>query len=160
MRRLHAVGAERGMDHAALHDWAVDHFRVESLSDLTPPQRATFMDLVERMEVAPTPADDVPTSALAEPGQGTVEGDGEGIPVPVTTPSSEAATSADRALLPPESDPPAVPTDAEILAAAGPGAEIVPPKPGTAEYRALPNGTERAKAKAYWDRARRGEPQA
>lgn len=160
MRRLHAVGAERGMDHAALHDWAVDHFRVESLSDLTPPQRATFMDLVERMEVAPTPADDVPTSALAEPGQGTVEGDGEGIPVPVTTPSSEAATSADRALLPPESDPPAAPTDAEILAAAGPGAEIVPPKPGTAEYRALPNGTERAKAKAYWDRARRGEPQA
>lgn len=97
------------------------------------------------------PVGDVPTSALAEPGQGTVEGDGEGIPVPVTTPSSEAATSADRALLPPESDPPAAPTDAEILAAAGPGAEIVPPAPGTAEYRALPNGTERAKAKAYWD---------
>lgn len=55
MRRLHAVGAERGMDHDALHDWAVEHFRVASLSDLTTPQRVTFMELVERMDVMPKP---------------------------------------------------------------------------------------------------------
>lgn len=49
LARLHAVGAERGMDHDALHDWAVEHFKVGSLSDLTIPQRATFLELVEGM---------------------------------------------------------------------------------------------------------------
>lgn len=29
--------------------------------------------------------------------------------------------------------------------------DALPPQPGTPEYRALPNGHERAKAKAYWD---------
>lgn len=61
MARLHAVGSERGMDHDALHDWAVEHFRVRSLTDLTTGQRATFMELVERMPIQP--ADGVPTTA-------------------------------------------------------------------------------------------------
>jgi recombination protein RecT len=49
MARIHAIGAERGMDHDALHDWVVEHFQVQSLADLTIPQRADFMELVERM---------------------------------------------------------------------------------------------------------------
>jgi hypothetical protein len=56
MRRLHAVATERGMDHDALHDWAVEHFHVDSLKDLSTPQRATFMELVERMPLMDTSA--------------------------------------------------------------------------------------------------------
>lgn len=70
-------------------------------------------------------------------------------------PAAQAVTAPQpdgSALTAPE---PATPTDAEILAAAGEGAEIVWPKPGTPEYRALPNGTERAKAKAYWDKLKK-----
>ena len=33
------------------------------------------------------------------------------------------------------------------------GGELLPPKPGTDEYKALPTGTDRANAKAYWDKA-------
>lgn len=37
----------------------------------------------------------------------------------------------------------------DILAVTG--GEEVPPKPGTPEYKALPNGTARAQAKAWHD---------
>jgi recombination protein RecT len=89
MRRLHAVAAERGMDHDVLHDWAVEHIGVESLSDLTPPQRATFMELVERMEVMP-PSEDA--SAHATPA-----GEGGAAPALPTTPDSEGHETSDSA---------------------------------------------------------------
>lgn len=126
MRRLHAVGNERGMNHAALHDWAVEHFGVESLSDLTIHQRATFMELVERMEVMPQPSS-VPAPA------GSV-GEGSASPPSIETPPSGFDPS-DAATAQPEDDtaPPgaypsaaSAPTDEQILAAAGPGSEIVP----------------------------------
>lgn len=124
MRRLHAVGTERGMDHDALHDWAVQHFRVQSLKDLSGPQRATFMELVERMPVIDTPAGDDARSVAPASAQSEAD-----------SPQSPAAPA---------------PTDDEILAAAGEGAEIVPPRKGTPEYDALPSGVERAAATRYW----------
>jgi hypothetical protein len=32
------------------------------------------------------------------------------------------------------------------------GGELVPPEPGSAEYKALPSGADRAKASAFWDK--------
>jgi hypothetical protein len=54
----------------------------------------------------------------------------------------------------PEGVPPSssgAPTLDDVLAVSG--GELVPPKPGTDEYKALPTGTDRANAKAYWDKA-------
>jgi hypothetical protein len=145
MRRLHAVASERGMDHDALHDWAVEHFGVESLSDLTPPQRATFMELVERMEVMPSPED---ASAHATPA-----GEDGAAPVLPTTPETDrlpaVAPATGAAPVSPAGAAPGIPTDEELLAAAGPGAELVPPEPGTDAYKALP-AQEKAAARAYW----------
>lgn len=61
MRRLHAVGTERGLDHVALHDLAVATFGVESLNDLTTAQRTDLMTEVESRPLAteqPAPAPD------------------------------------------------------------------------------------------------------
>ena len=148
MRRLHAVANERGMDHAELHDWAVDHFRVGSLSDLDTPQRATFMELVERMPViSPEAGTELPASGS------TPDHDGSGMAVdPATTQAPE-----DEADPPGTSSGPApAPSLDDVLAVSG--GEFIPPKPGTPEYKALPSGAERAKARAYWD-ARKGEPE-
>jgi recombination protein RecT len=157
MRRLHAVGNERGMDHTALHDQAVEHFGVESLSDLTPPQRATFMELVERMEVMPSPED---ATAHATPA-----GEDGAAPVLPTTPDSEKHEASDPATVqaadddavPPgtSSAPAPAPTLEDVLEVTG--GELVPPKKGTAEYDALPSGVERSKARQYW--AKHPEPQ-
>ena len=57
----------------------------------------------------------------------------------------------------PASGSASAPTDEQILAAAGEGAEMVPPAPGTPEYRVLP-AIERAKAKAYHE-AHKAAPQ-
>lgn len=76
-----------------------------------------------------------------------------------TAPAGEGAAEA-RAAAPstsvqPDSSPgsaaPAQPTIDDILEAAGPGAEEVPPKPGTDAYKALPV-QEKANARAYWAR--------
>ncbi len=65
--------------------------------------------------------------------------------------ASAVPTTPEQDGVSPATPAPAAPTDAEILAAAGPGAEIVPPKPGSPEYKALPSGAERASARAYWE---------
>lgn len=44
----------------------------------------------------------------------------------------------------------AAPSLDDVLAVSG--GEVIPPKPGTPEYKALPSGAERAKARAYWDK--------
>jgi hypothetical protein len=44
---------------------------------------------------------------------------------------------------------PKEPTIEDVLEASG--GELVPPKPGTPEYDALPSGVERASARVYWD---------
>ena len=142
MRRIHAVGAERGMDHDALHDWAVQHFRVASLTDLTPPQRATFMELVERMEVIPQPGQ-VPSALATDTPQAVGH-------------ATAAATPAEESSPAPQS---AAPSEAEILEAAGPGAELVPPKPHTDEYKAL-KPHEKASARAYWTKQPEAEQES
>lgn len=55
MARIHALGAERGYDHDALHDWAEKQFGVSSITDLTIPQRADFMELVEQTPLIGVP---------------------------------------------------------------------------------------------------------
>lgn len=143
MARLHAVANERGMDHGALHDWAGEHFHVESLTDLSTPQRATFMELVERMPVLEQPSSGVPTA----PADGEAE-----VPrasVSPTTPSSDSGQSeaATTQLEPPPVPAASAPTLDDVLAVTG--GEEIPAKPGSDSYRALP-AQERASARAYW----------
>lgn len=45
---------------------------------------------------------------------------------------------------------PAAPTLDDVLAATG--GELIPPRPGNPDYKALATGTERAAARAYWER--------
>ena len=152
MRRLHAVASERGMDHAGLHDWSVEHFGVDSLSDLTIHQRATFMELVERMEV-------MPPSAPREADDGAVEGSDSTAPSDTPEPElSHAPVTATPAAAssPPGGAPSAAPTDEQILAAAGDGAEIILPEPGTDAYKTL-SAPEKAAARA-WHQKHTQEP--
>lgn len=77
------------------------------------------------------------------------------------SPQPATATASEDEADPPgtSSEPsPALSMD-QVLAAAGPGAEEVPPRPGTDAYKALPSGAERAKARAYWDAHKEPEPQ-
>ena len=52
MRKIHAIGAERGMDHDALHELAAEWFGVDSMSALDTPERAEMLDRVEAIEHA------------------------------------------------------------------------------------------------------------
>jgi hypothetical protein len=139
MRRLHAVAAEWGMDHAGLHDWAVEHFGVESLSDLSIYQRATFMELVERMEV-------MPTSAPREADDGAAGGSE---PAASTTPQSvvgSPASATPEAGDPPSASPPvAQPTFEDVLRVSG-GVDVTPPpKGGRTVEEAIADAESKAK---------------
>jgi recombination protein RecT len=57
MARLHAAGAERGLDHSKLHDYAKRRFGVESITELDPSQRADLMEAVERQPVIEQPGE-------------------------------------------------------------------------------------------------------
>lgn len=105
--------------------------------------------------------------AHAEGGDGAAE-EARASAAPDNPPSNEAsAATADgsvAATVPPGGqDVPPVPSDPaapapsldDIVAATG--GEIVWPKPGSDAYKALPNGAERAKARAYWE-AKKAEP--
>lgn len=115
--------------------------------------------------VPPAPAASVPAADTGAPvASGGEAGSSE--PASPTTRSSEPSIPPASATAQPEDDavPPGAypsaapaPSDEAILEAAGPGAEIVWPKPGTKAYRDLPSGTERSKAKAWWD-AHKDEP--
>ncbi len=117
MRRLHAVASERGMDHDALHDWAVEHFGVDSLSDLSTPQRATFMELVERMPVIEQSEDRAHASDVGE-------GSADGLSPDIETPpgSSGPAATPEAGGSPPAASPPAAsfsdPASFEVYGAA------------------------------------------
>lgn len=97
---------------------------------------------------------DTPEAGSSVPASGsTPDHDGSGMAVdPATTQAPE-----DEADPPGTSSGPApAPSLDDVLAVSG--GEVIPPKPGTPEYKALPSGAERAKARAYWD-ARKGEPE-
>lgn len=137
--------------------------------------RANADQLREMLRIAqePLPEQSEPSRGGSAGPSSSVDGQGAAVgsvaAAPTHTPHSEgspeesgsdAATSggSDGGLPPAIAEPPAAPTDEQILAAAGEGAEIVPPKPGTKAYRDLPNGLERSKAKAYWDEQKAAEP--
>jgi hypothetical protein len=83
----------------------------------------------------------------------TPAGEDGAAPVLPTTPETDrlpaVAPATGAAPVSPAGAAPGTPTDEELLAAAGPGAELVPPEPGTDAYKALP-APEKAAARAYW----------
>ena len=56
MRRLHAVGAERGLAHEDLHELAAEQYGVESITDLSDTQRVSFMVTVQDIEQVADPS--------------------------------------------------------------------------------------------------------
>jgi recombination protein RecT len=83
MRRLHAVGTERGLDHDALHAMAVRKHGVASLTDLSTVQRGQLMNEVEDIEPSPAsdaspPSDPAAIEQAAEPGA-PVAAEGEAV---------------------------------------------------------------------------------
>lgn len=102
---------------------------------------------------ATTPASGVPSAAGREGGG---EAGGSEPASPSSTDTSQqlaepTAAATDAApVTPPAGAASGTPTDAEILAAAGEGAELIPPRPRTKAYRELPSGVERAAAAKYW----------
>lgn len=64
MARLHAVGAERGLEHEALSEWAQRIFSVKSLTELDPKQRGQFMARVEALPAAPGTCDHPPAKHI------------------------------------------------------------------------------------------------
>ena len=91
-----------------------------------------------------------PDERAASSGQGAAVGSGTAAPDSDAgdggAPSAAPATSA-AAPSPPGGAPSTAPTIDDVLAVTG--GELVPPRPGTDEYRALP-AQERARARAYW----------
>lgn len=127
-------------------------------------EHATADQLRRMLEIAHTPppapieqpqhskATDAPMSEA--PGA-AVQGDGEVArtssspstsPSGAVTPAAATPADSDSVVPPAASESAASPTDEEILAVTG--GEIVPPKPGTDEYKALP-AQEKAAARAY-----------
>ena len=117
--------------------------------------RAMLARATQPGESAPSPVDP-PEAGTLGPASGST---------PLPEGSTAAATPAASAPL--RAEPSAAPSLDDVLTVSG-GEEIdgsnitvmmaPPPKPGTAEYRALPNGTERANAKAYWDQRKDDAP--
>lgn len=107
--------------------------------------RANADQLRAMIARATTPASGVPTAPAQAAGEGSAS------PPPTTRePGSSippASVTAPAASSPAPSEP--APTDEELLAAAGPGAEIVPPQAGTDAYKAL-SAPDKAAARAYW----------
>lgn len=71
MKRLHAVGSERGLDHDAIHALAVAKYGVESLTGLTTIQRAQLMVEVEDIEPAGTPDESAGKAGSDPSGEGS-----------------------------------------------------------------------------------------
>ena len=68
IRKLHAAGNERGLDHAVLHAMAVELYGIASLTQLT---QATARDLYQRVMAQPLmPADTSPAVDTVELGNG------------------------------------------------------------------------------------------
>jgi recombination protein RecT len=141
MARLHAAGAERGLDHGKLHDYAKRRFGVESITELDPSQRADLMEAVERQPVIETPGSSVPTDSPATEA-----------PASGGTQTSEIPTDGglDADVVVPEGVPPSssgAPTLEDVLAVSG--GELVPDKPDyvkRAEARAAAAKPKNARA--------------
>lgn len=72
MRKIHAVGAERGMSHEDLHDRAAEWFGVDSMSVLDASERAEMLDRVESMSLSEAePAEARPPAPQSTPAEGS-----------------------------------------------------------------------------------------
>jgi len=98
LRRLHAVGAERGLDHTALHELAVGRFGVDSLTALSVVQRGQLLAHVEAIEPPSDSdthlSDPAATEQVVEPGARakTAEGGDAGVTSSVSPIDSPVAT--------------------------------------------------------------------
>ena len=105
--------------------------------------------MAKQMNISERPMSDESMDRLIE----AIESERAGsapLSAPSTPPADSDAAATAAAPAPPSGAAAGTPSFDDILAASG--GEEVPPKPGTPEYRALPSGAERAKARAYWDR--------
>ena len=87
---IHAVGAERGLDHEGIHAVAVDKLGATSLNVLTIQQRAELDAIVRDLPLIEQPEQ--------EPAKG-VAADAETAPAPVSPPSAEPEPSLDEATI-------------------------------------------------------------
>jgi len=103
MKALHALAKQKGQTHEAVHAWAVGHFGIDSLGNLTRAQHRELMDSLNALpDVAAEPppesparsegASKTPSDAEAPLGDGTDQQAGEGAPSPA------AGDPANRAL--------------------------------------------------------------
>ena len=105
MRRIHAVGAERGLTHDDLHDRAAEWFGVDSMSVLDVSERAEMLDRIEAIEHAeqgnPDQGEDTSSGASDSPSPAPQSQAGAGQdgssdrPAPMTTPVQEGGPSSD-----------------------------------------------------------------
>lgn len=113
-------------------------------------------DLMRLYAAITTPAESaLPAGIGADEGSGSSAPD---FPSDTTAPGDVAGGPVD-SVQPHSSPGEAAPSPSieDVLAVTG--GELIPPKPGTPEYKALPNGTERAKAKAWHEAHREPEPE-
>jgi hypothetical protein len=143
-----AAAVEHGISHAGLS-------LIADAVGVPKGQRANADQLRAILERIEQPAAGVPSSPAGGGAEEARTAAPPDTPQPENVPS-DAATAAAGGDSPPSSAAPA-PTIEDVLAVTG--GELVPPKPGTPEYKALPNGAERAQAKAYWDAQEKGGPQ-
>ncbi len=112
MRRIHAVGAERGLDHDALHAMAEEHFGIDSMAVLDDSERAELLSRVESID-PPQPGAQPASGNEAQvdarpPAPTTPDADGQGTAVdPATAAPAEAEGS------PPATDSAAPPASIE-----------------------------------------------
>lgn len=103
--------------------------------------KASIEDLTRLLDAIEQPEAGVPTSPVdSSPSEGSPDSSG-----------TDAATAAAEGTLSPgvpQSQPLSMD---DVLAAAGPGAEEVPPRPGTDQYKAM-TPQEKANARAWWAR--------
>ncbi len=140
--RLLEVARAKGIDHAGLERYATE-VGIPQGARATSEQLAALIALMSGNEQPLSGVPTAPADGEAEAARASVS--------PTTPPSDEDGSEA--ATVHPRSAPPLpdarAPTFEDVLRVSG-GVEV-PPAPGSAAYRALPTGVERAAAKAYWE---------
>jgi hypothetical protein len=126
------VQYRRGELAGLMKQHSLDVDAVEAIADrLGITERPMSNESMDRLIEAIAQPSVVPASADGEAGAETPASPIDSVQ-PENSPASAAPLTMD-----------------DVLAATG--GELLPPKPGTPEYKALPTGADRAKARAYWE---------
>lgn len=118
MRRIHAIGAERGLDHDALHEIAAERFGVDSMAALDVSERAEMLDHVESLDTPdPSASGQVETSEARADVTTAATPDSEGTIGFAESPISDTATVAAESAPSPgaSTQPPPAITDPDTL---------------------------------------------